>query len=572
METLDINDVNLFTEYLRNNSKSIENNVHLSYLIGSPIKLFKDNSFSKKNDALLSLILLIKHQDGTSSFDEIVFNWNSIDLLQTYAKIETSGQLSYLGNLEKYEDMFREKKLKVNPNDIEELTLDDVIDRYHFYSKLTPSLRHKYQNEKFLLFSHESNNYIVPAVEIIRYFYCFSESDSLKQAILHPSGLKLLVNKCTREPVTNKYDLYMETLCEIVDKKKILYFLHNEKYLQMFHSIYFNYMNKGYLTAHFPFEKTFEMVCKTLKFSTNSNTFLVTRIVDSNMLNTFFKTNHIDLHVHHPLSKEREEKTGKRDPSKDRKQKVPREKPSGFNDKLSTTASIPTQITIDEANTNYFPEEEDTSTIETNGKREEQGGITIVIPVKVNDFSTSKGKGNEKQSAQQLKTSNRKFKINQYPSPIPTTDQHSILNMDSIKKNFKKNNFTIDSCKAFYFPDRADGQKRAISYTDSKMKKRRSYIVLSMTKKRKTYLYIDVEPKDTNKEILVLINQTEEIAHKCIYQQVYFGNHKWLAKNEDLNLKENDDFVRIRHSETSKQIVENIIDKLSIKPTLSARN
>ena len=571
MESLDINDINLFSEYLKKNTKSLEESVHLPYLIGSPTKLFKDNSFSKKNDALFPVVLLIKHPDKTSSFEEVTLSWSSIDLLQTYARIDTNGQLNYLGNVEKYRDMFSEKKLEVNPNDVQELTLDDVMTNYHFYNKLTPALRHKYQNEKFLLFSFENNNYIVPAIEVVRYFYCFSESDSLKQAIFHPSGLNLMVKKCDREIDTNKYDLYMETLCEIDDKKKILYFVHNPKYSQMFHSIYFNYKNNGHVTAQFPFEKPFQMACKLLKLATDPNTFLITRIIGSNMLNTFFKSNNIKLHVHHPQSKEMEDKTGKRDPDKDSKQKVPRKKPDGFNDQLSTATSIPPQTIIDEANTDYFPEEEDTSIKETNGKREEQGGRRIPIPINIDDFSTSGNKGDGKHSAQQVITSNEKPKIEAYPKSLPTSNENNINDINSIEENFKINLFTISQHKAFYFPDKTDGKKRAISYTDEKMKTRRSYVLLSVSKNKNKYLYLDVEQKGTNKEILVLINQTDEIAHKCIYQQVHYGNHEWLSKDA-LTLQENVDFIRVRHSKTAKQIVSNIIDKLSIDPNSSSRN
>lgn len=571
METLDINDVNLFSEYLKKNNQSLEEDIHLPYLIGSPIKLFKDNSFSKQNDALLPVVLLIKHPDGTSSFDEVVFSWDSIDLLQTYARIDINGQLNYLGHLKKYMGMFREKKLEVDPNNVQELTLDEVVNNYHFYSKLTPVLRHKYQNEKFLLFSFENNNYIVPAIEVVRYFYCLSNSDSLKQAIFHPSGMNLLVKKYTRDIASNRYDLYMETLCEIVDKKKILYFVHNRNYSQMFHNIYFNYKNNNRIAAQFPFEKTFQMACKTMQLSTNPNTFLVTRIIGSNMINTFFKANNIDLHVHHPLSKEREDKTGKRDPNKDRKQKVPMKKPDGFNDQLSSMASIPPQIVIDVANIDYFPEEEDISIVETKGKRKERGGQTITIPVNVNDYSTSGSKGDGKHSAQQVTTSNEKPKIKEYPSPMLASNKNNINDITSIEENFKKSNFTINHRQTFYFPDRTDGQKRAISYTDNKMKEKRSYVLLSISQNNNTYQYLDVEQKGTNKEILVLINQSEDMAHRCVYQQVHFGNHKWLSKDA-LTLEENVDFIRIRHSETTKQIVENIIDKLSVRSTLSSRN
>lgn len=571
MEELDINNVNLFNEYIKVNIKSLEESIHLPYLIGSPIKLFKDNSFSKKNDALIPVVVLIKLPDGTSSFEEVVFSWSSIDLLQTYARIDTNGQLNYLGNQEQYMNIFDEKKLEVDPNNVQELTLDEVVNNYHFYSKLTPDLRHKYKNEKFLLFLFENNNYIVPAIEVVRYFYCFSNSDSLKQAIFHPSGLNLLVKKCTREIAINKYDLYMETLCEIVDKKKIFYFVHNEKYTQMFHSVFFNYINNNHITAQLPFEKPFQMACKTLKLATDPNTFLITRIIDSNMINTFFKSNNIDLHVHHPLSKEREDNTGKRDPNKDRKQKVPRKKPDGFNDQLSTVASIPAQTITDEPYEDYFPEEEDISTIETNGKREEQGGQAINIPVNMDDFSTNGNKGDGKHSAQKVTTSNEKPKIKEYPSPMSASNKNEINDITSIEENFKKNNFTIKYRQTFYFPDRIDGKQRAISYTNDKMNKKRSYVLLSVSKNNNKYLYLDVEQKGTNKEVLVLINLVEEIVHKCVYQQVHYGNHKWLSK-DTLTLEENVDFIRIRHSETAKQIVENIIEKLSVKPTLSSRN
>jgi hypothetical protein len=363
----------------------------------------------------------------------------------------------------------------------------------------------------------------------------------------------------------------MEALCEIIDKKKILYFVHNKNYSQMFHHVYFNCKDNNPITAKFPFEKTFQMACKTLKLSSDPNTFLVTRIIGSNMINTFFKLNNIDLHVHHPLSKEREDSTGKRDPNKDRKQKVPRKRPDGFNDQLSTSASIPPQTVTDEANIDYFPEEEDTSIIETNGKREEQGGVTVVVPVQVDDFSTSGSKGDGKHSAQQVTTSNEKPKIKEYPSPLQASNKNEINDILSIEKSFRNNNFRVNYRKGFDFPDRTDGKKRAISYSDDKMETSRGYILLSISKKNNSYLYLDVEQKSTNKEILLLINQTEDMVHKCVYQQVHYGNHKWLSK-DDLTLKENVDFIRIRHSETAKQIVENIIDKLSVKPTLSSRN
>lgn len=564
MGELNLSDITLFNEYIQLHIQDFSENIHIPYLIGSPTYLYKDSELSKKNEALVPAIILIKKKDRTYSFKEVTFSWNSIDLLQTFSRIVGAGQLYYLGNSEKYFELFDEVLLEVIVDDVKELTLMDVIHKHKYYSRLSSGLQEKYKDENFLMFSCKDKNYIIPTIEVVRYFYCFSESDSLKQAIFHPSGMGLLVKRLVKEPDSNRQDLYLETICEIVDNKKVFYFQHETKFLKLFNSVFFNYKKDGLIKAAFPFKDSFNMACKTLKLpSSSKDTYLITRIVESDMLNDFFERNDIDPHVHHPLSKKKEDKTGKRDPKKDKKRNVPRNKPKNFNDKLSTSASIPPQIIEDNPNKEYFLDKDRKAKIEKSGKRKERGGHNIPVPIDVNDSSTRDGKGNKKGRTQKVTTSNKKSEIEGYPGPMESTIVKEINDSIKIIQEFRLQGFNIESIGIFDFPDKSEFQKRVISYIDNGMQNKRKYIVMHLTKLNKKYIYLDVDAKKDKKEILILISQTEEVAHKCVYQQVYYGNHKWLAK-ESLGLDEEVDYIRIRHSATAELLVDNIVEKLRI--------
>ncbi|MCB5267740.1 MAG: hypothetical protein LHW46_06495 [Candidatus Cloacimonetes bacterium] len=562
MKELDLSDITLFSNYLKDSGQNF-NDIHIPYLICSPTHIYKDSEFSKKNDALVPVIILVKKEDTAYHFEEVVFSWNTIDLLQTYSRVHASGQLQYLGDTELYYKLFDEEEIEVKINEVKEITLPNVVENHKYYHRLPPNLLEKYRHEKFLMFSDGNKNYIVPAVEVVRYFYCLSESDSLKEAVFHPSGLGSLVKEVVKYPKSNRQDLHLETICETVDHKKVFYFQNTEKYLRMFNSIFFNYKKDGVIKCQFPANENFKVVCKTLKLPQSSkDTYLITRFVATDLFNGFLEKDDIDLHVFHPISKKKEDKTGKRDPKKDKKTKVPKKKPKNFNDKLSTSAAIPPQIIEDNPNKEYFPDKDRKAKIEKSGKRKERGGHIVPVPIDVSDSSTRDGKGDTKVTTQKVATSNKRSEIEDYPGEIESTTTKEINDSTKIIQEFKLQGFDIESIGVFDFPDKSEFQKRVISYTDKDMQNKRKYIVLNLIKLNKKYIYLDVEPKKDKKEILILKSQTEEIAHKCVYQQVYYGNHKWLVK-ESLGLDEEIDYIRIRHSTTAKLLVNNIIDKVN---------
>lgn len=562
MEESDLNDITLFNDYIKSYSLDFNKNMHIPYFIGSPTHLYKDSELSKKNDALVPVIILIKKEDGAYNFEEITFSWKSIDLLQTYSRVSANGQLQYLGDTEDYEQLFDERILEVEVNEVQELTLNKVVKKHKYYPKLSPRLLEKYKDEKFLIFSFEEKNYILPVIEVVRFFYCLSEKDSLKQAIFHPSGLSLLVKEVVKMKGTNRQNLYLETASTTVDNKKIFYFQHKKNFLSMFNSVFYNYKKNGLIKATFPSEKKFNIACKILKLPTSlDETYLITRIVATNIFNDFLKISNIDLHVYHPQSKREEDKTGKRDPKKDRKRKVPKKKPKNFNDKLSTSAEIPAQTIEDAPNKDYFPDSDWKVKIERSGKREEKGGHIVNIPVDVTNTSTRDGKGNKKGTAQKIITSNTKSEIEDYPEPDKVSVTKNINDSSRIIQEFRLQGFYVESEFVYDFPDKSEYKKRAISYADKDMLNKRQYVILHLSKDSKKYIYLDVEAKNNKKEVLVLVSQLESIAHDSVYQQVYYGNHKWLSK-ESLDLEEDVDFIRIRHSTSEKQLVKNIIEKL----------
>jgi len=564
METIDVSNIQLFKDYLKKKEELFSSEIHLPYLIGSPTELFKDNTLSKKNNALVPVVILIKKRDGSIEFEEAVFNWSSIDLLRTYSTITETGQLAYLENNENFKNMFSDEVINVDVSEVEELSLTEVITRYPFYRKLSLPLQEKYKDEKFLSIKSQDMTYVIPSIEVVRYFYCYSARDSLKHAIFHPSGIKLLAGKLDKDLLEKRYDLYLETIAKTEDNKKIFYFLRDSAYTLMFNQVYYEYKTNRIIRAPFPFEKEFSMYCRVLKFPSQSNVALVVQVLDSTMLSNLFTSLDIELHVHHPLSKRKENKTGKRDASKDRKKNVPTQQSEEVDDQLSSQTSIPEQLITNQIHTAFFLEEEKNSIIEKNGQREEQGGKTIIIPKDTNGLTTQGSFETSSEKAQKAVTSSQKDKIVDYPPEIPFSGDEDINESENLISDLLNAGYTVHGTLLFAFPDKNSTKKMAISYLDKAKTIKRKYLFLYFSTSSKDFIYIDVEKKDNiKKEVLVLVNQTDEIAHKCIYQQVYYGNHKWLSK-ESLGLVDGTDFFRIRHGKTASMLkdIENNITSL----------
>jgi len=554
VDTKDVNSIPLFGNYLAN-KKKFRNDLHILYMIGSPRELFKDKALNRKNDALVPAIVLVKKEGKEDlEFEEIAFNWHSIDLLQTYSFITPEGYIQSLKHKKKYENLFENERIDLSDNKVTKLTLENVIKKYGFYSKLScaPSLLHRYKHELFLEFKSGQSTYIIPTIEVVRFFYCFSKSNSLKRAIFHPSGLNLLGKGVTKRS-GNQYVVHLEASCNSDDYKKIFYFFYDDTLTNMFHEVYKDYISQRIINANFPFKNTLSMHCKTLRLPKNQNVALIVNILDSNMINNFLTDHDIDLYIDHPLSKSREEKTGKRDPTKDTRHKVPQKDPEKFDDSLSSQASIPEQMVINKDCTEYFSEEIKTGKMLKRGQRIERGGKVIYETEDIGEMSTQDTFLQGNSHAQKIVTSDQKDKIENYPKILPLNQYKDINHTADIVGYFMIKGYSILNQASFVFPDRLDGKKMAMSYLDKDKIIHRKYVLLILVKNSIHYIYMDVEAKETNKEILILINQSEDIAHKCIYQQVHYGNHKWLSK-ESLGLNDEVNFYRIRHRESESLV------------------
>jgi hypothetical protein len=551
MNNFTTNDINTFSEYIEDKEKNFSDELHIPYLICSPKHLYKDSSFDKKNDALLPVIMLIKSKDGKHKFEEVMFNWSSIDFLKTYYKVEEEGNAQFLGSYEEFSDRFiTEYDVKVDMDNVKELTLLEVINKYKYYTKLSDDLKMKYKNERFLFIHTDKKDYIIPAIEVLRFFYCYSNSDSLKQAIFHASGLNHLVRKCYREENTNKYNLILYNQCEMYDYKKVFYFVRDKDYQEFFHEIYYNFLKKGCISVRFPFFTAFTFSFDSYILNKdNTEHALITDILFSNMAKNLLKKN--KLFVYHPNSKVKEHSTGKVDPSKDKKRYVSTPT-NNFNDRLSTVAALPAKMIASSRTSSLTEDEEDNTEFMKTGTRKERGGKLKIIPIKTASLSTNKGTGKGSEKAQRVVSTNQKSEINKYPDTSLPTNNIDINNIEGFISKLKLNGIDIIEFQTYEFPNLQD-RKKAISYIDKDLLIKRKYVVLTFFLDGEEYIYLDVEndKRGKSKEILLLINVSVDIAHQCVYQQVYYDNHKWLTE-EDLDLENEIDYIALKHSSIDK--------------------
>lgn len=556
MDIISSEKINTFYNYLKDYGNKPDNEIHLLYLITSPKKIYKNSLINKKNDAIVTAIVLIKK--GTSyCFEEVQFNWSSIDLLRIFNKIDNEKCMSFIGESSNYKHLFKKMiNLRVNMADVSEIKLVDVIKKYGFYTKLTPELINKYENERFLLFHSNNIKFIVSCVEVLRYFYCYSFGDSLKQAIFHPSGLHHIVKTCIKKN-ENVYELYLQSLCEMNDAQKVFYFVRDSIYQNIFHKVFYKYKEEDIISATFPFFNafTFSFNCYINK---KKNTALITNVLNSNMIKTLSKRT--ILNVYHPNSS-RNTNENEDDFFKEKTNKIfSSSSQNVIDDKLSTINSLPYELIED--NKSAIKDENHIKINYISKKIKYKHMKKEIIYQDTYGLSTSNTFNSKK--AKKVMTSNINTSFDDIQASL--INDKSFFNTEKLKEVFKNLNFEYIDEFVFEFPDlKLYGgiQKKAISYIDNELKIKRTYLVLYLKKGNQKYYYIDVEPDrhNTKKEILILINLSEEYIHKIVYQQVFYGNHKWLSKNS-FGFLEYRDYITLNHSKKVKNFSSSILNKL----------
>jgi len=552
--------INTFSKYITNYKSDFSNKLHILYLITSPQQIYKDTIYNKKNDAIVNAIILIKDHKNEYTFEEVQFSWSSIDLLKSYSYITVKSSLNYLGELEEYRSLFKyEKEIVVDLSRVREITLKEVIYKYHYYNKLPVELIEKYKNERFLVFESNGKEFIIPSIEIVRFFYCYSFGDSLKQAVYHPSGLYHIVKNCEYDTQNKMYDLYLNSICEKNDAQKIFYFMHKKALLEYFNSIFFNYRQFNIVSASFPFLNDFTISFNSyIRYKQNSKSALITRVLNSNMIKKMPKETKVN--VYHPSSNISDDKS-KIELIKNGNTFCTKRQEE-YDDRLSSITTLPTELVQDEDSVNEDMNYININYIQRKVKHIDSENKNTVFQ-KTGGFSSSSI--STKNKAIKVMTSDINTNLD-YNNKTLVSDKQ-IGNTGKVIIEFNKFGFNFINKNTYEFPDcqlYGSFRKKAISYIDNNMSNKRCYNIVKFKKKKEIYYYVDVE-KDRNKlgkEIIFFIDIDENLIHQSIYQQVLFGNHRWLSK-KNFGLVHNFDFITVKHCKNISNTIRAIVNKIN---------
>lgn len=557
-ESFNISDLNLFKKFFKNKTIDFKNYYYIPYLLLSPIYKYNEK---KNHDAYMPLIIMIKHKTDKKDyrFEEIHINYSSLDFYPLFTYIKNKS-LSALNNLKSFEKFLTKKVIKINPLDVEEMTLEEVTESSYFYRKYKPFLTEHSKKEKFYKFEDlkEDKTYIISSIEVVRFFYTYGKFKSLGKALLHPMGLNLLIDNMYQ--TVEGYHLKLHNDCKKDDATFALYFYHQEYIENMFNEVNGNLHRTKYLYAPFPTYKTLEIYCNCYKI--RENEYLITNIIDTTLFNEL-KKKHKEI-IHPNDKKQDQEKNGEKRSPKPKFTKDYDETPENndLDDENPSNPYLPS-INVTEEKESPFKQIEDDIEYIKNGTKgaPRQTGINIKFEKK--PYTTQNSEG-ENKGGQKIDKEDAL-----YPTDLKEVPSNlSMNNLGKVLKYFKYLNYNYE-VKTYQFPDKikSNGKYKtiAISYVNDDMTIKRIYTIIRFHKENNVFFYLDVEPKDKmKKEVLIIIknipieDMQNKYISKIIYDQVNKGNHKWLSKyHHDIHDKE---YKAFKHTENMYKNIKRFIE------------
>lgn len=565
-----IEDLNLFEKFFKDKTADFQNYYYIPYLLLSPIYQYNKN---KNYDAYMPLIILVKNKKDINDYKFISYhiNYSSMDFfpLFTYVNIDANKSLSNLSDLENFKNYFERCTIEISPLNVEEITLKDVMESSLFYKKYNSYATEKDKKEKFYRFQDSKNGktFILSAIELVRFFYTYGTSDSLRRALLHPMGIELLINNA--HLTMEGYNVVLKNECEKVDATPALYFYHQEYIEEMFNSVLTNYKNSEYLYAFFPTYKTFEIYCQC--YTLRKDEYLITSIIDTTLFDELKKGH---KKVMHPNDKQHDPEKSKssNSPPKPKPHTTPIS-PNGNNldNEHGSSPYLPPMPIVEEKESPFEQVEDKIEYVKNGSKALPKQSAGNNAP-HITSYTTQPSAGEDK-SGQKIEKQNI-FYPSELEEVVPNT---KINNLDKNIKYFKNENYSYE-IKAYKFPDKKDEKGKVkptiFSYLDKSKTLRRTYTLVKFHKKGSIFFYLDIEPredstKDKNmkKEVLVIkkdipIDQMQQkYIIKIIFDQVDKGNHKWLShKRHGLSVSECKLF---KHTENMCTNIKNFVENLN---------
>lgn len=522
------------------------------YLISTP---FKVNNLKTKNDYLIKVAILVKNKDTkeiTIEFEE--FDFKTLLYLNMYSKINKEGDVTLFEELNaKFSNSVSIQDIMINDTtEMEVLSLEDVSNRFGILCRCDINLHPDFKNLEFYLYKIEGQNVLIPAIEVMKYFYVYDWQGNLKSHflndILTPNGITSSYSGF--KPVGHKYEFEINSNYSISDRYKILFFALHKKRLEMYSSIFNTYNMYHKISAKIPRD---DVILKTRGFNyKDKNLLLVLNILKHDHDETKDFLTNLSFTYTHKNSKFHEEDKGLRDTEKDRHKTKVNNENMEFNDNLYGNTEL---IYDDETEDSYEVNIEKIAIdIKSNlhglkeieEQREQQGSKTIYGDSTEDIASTTKGDiGNQdnavSESAEEPNELEEQFKItiNEITQYIEDEAEFQLLD----HKNFQY---------PTVFDDKGKRKKTAFMFIDKKKKIKRKYDIVKV-KYKLYYLYIiELQPKldGSTKSILTLVDSKDvtnitdinkEYVDKELCDFINQKDRSWFTGK--LNLDENKFFT-----------------------------
>lgn len=537
-----------YVNFINSNDVDFKKNDYYVYLISNPIKI--DYSRSKNNYAIDVAILVKNKETKKLTIRKERFDFKSILQLNIFTKINDSGSVSLFESISN-EFNSRTCETTINIIDSEKceiLSLEQVSKRFNILKKADINELSHFKNLEFYFYEYNSKKILIPAIEILKYFYLynFSKESNLTshfcKDILTPNGIKNSLNKNDFDPIKQHYELEINGNYSSSDIYKILFFISNKKRLNLYSNVFNQYMKLGIISARFPI--------KSLKFNAREfhykkqDIYLVLNILTHDFTKDFIQE--FTCTYSHPNSKFKEEDKNKRDFSKDINKQTRVNTELEINDKLYGNCQLAyDEQTIKNSKLNINFEEAVSTPVNLNvkkiidTKREQQGGKVNIDDTNLTEtpLTTKDNYGNSDEAVSM--GNNEDTKID-YRDKILNEKLNLVDIIESLEKDKR---FKLEDEKKFFIPINKNNQKSPFIYKDDRNEIIRSYYIIKFIYQRNKEIFIvELESKESlkcQKPILVVISQSQkdisfindEYIKKELTSLVNYSSRSWFSAN-----------------------------------------
>ena len=498
-----------------NQNKSIDFNKYhyYPYLVSTPYEIDYKKT---RSDYEVKVAILIKDKKTSEiSLDFETFDFKSLLRLNTFAKINETGDITLFEQLKKrFSKLINEKEIHISDTEqLEVLSLEEVANRFGILDKCDIHLKNEFKNLEYYLYIVDGKNILIPAMEILKYFYIYDYQGKLvshfSNNVLTKQGIKSSCNYI--DVIGNHYNFEIHGDYSSSDRYKILFFITNPKRHTMYSSVYDTFKRDRKISARIP-RKELDLKIRGYDYK-DKNLLLVLNIIKhDHSLEKDFPTKPT-FHYTHAKSGSRENDEGKRDKSKDIKKSKASNDSMDFDDsKYGNNELEYDRETKDNFKFNIESNKIDVKvnlkgTIEKKEQRTQQGGKVISEDKGDAPITSKRSIGNQDHAVSNISEDLEEKK-----------DDFKITINEVVKYIQDNSDFKFIEHKNYIYPivitDSGKEKKTSFMFIDKKKKIKRKYDIVKVKYQSYILYIIELQTKlnGTTKSILTLIDNSDTLS------------------------------------------------------------